>query len=64
LSDTVAHDAVVANDVSGELTIGMLVDSIYMHREGDYSDLPRYGTGTLLVGETSTVEAERQLALT
>jgi hypothetical protein len=42
----------------------MLVDSIYRHREGDYSDLPRYGTGTLLVGETSTVEAERQLALT
>ena len=41
-----------------------MVDSIYTHREGDYSDLPRYGPGTLLVGETSTVEAERQLALT
>jgi hypothetical protein len=66
-------DAIRANNTAGELTIGMLVDSIYMHRGGDYSDLPVYGqwragkpqqTGGPLVGEASTIEAEKKLALT
>lgn len=64
-------DAVKANNAAGELTVGMLVDSLYSHRGGDYSDLPVFGqwragrprqTEGPLVGEASTIEAEKQLA--
>ena len=54
---------------TGELTMGMIVDSIYSPRGGDYSDLPVYGQwraagpGGPEVGYASTVEVEKQLAL-
>ncbi|OBG78540.1 hypothetical protein A5701_15460 [Mycobacterium sp. E3305] len=65
-------DAITADNSAGQLTIGMLVDSIYRHRGGNYSDLPVFGRwqagkpsqpGSVLVGEASTIEAEKKLAL-
>jgi hypothetical protein len=52
-------DAIEANDRRGELTIGMLVDSVY--RRQDWSHPLVFGAP---VGEASTVEVEKKLALT
>lgn len=56
------EDMIVARDKHRALTIGMMVDTIYRHREGDYSDLPVWGRQRLMA-EASTVEVERTLAL-
>jgi len=54
------------------ITIGELVNTLYEQRKGDYSHLPNWNTETgfqesqepPLFGEASTVEIEKQLALT
>lgn len=53
------------------LTIGELVNAIYKQRQGDWSHLPRWNAQTgfadpqqPLFGEVSTIEVEKQLALT
>jgi hypothetical protein len=54
------------------ITIGELVDAIYKKRQGDFSRLPKWSAQTGIVeppqshlfGEASTVEIEKQLALT
>ncbi|OBF91043.1 hypothetical protein A5791_15785 [Mycobacterium sp. 852002-51163_SCH5372311] len=69
-----AH-AMTAHNVKNELTIGMIVDAIYHKRGGDFSHLPIYGQGrggkaarhddgAPLMGEASTREVEKKLALT
>jgi hypothetical protein len=50
----------VARDTSGEITIGMLVDSIYSsERDWDLAKL----SSDQMIGEVSTVEVEKALAL-
>lgn len=60
LAEELSNESIVARDVRRTLTVGMLVDSIYHHRNGDYSDLPRYEG---LIAEASTKEVEKSLAL-
>jgi len=60
LVEELSSESVVANDAGRTLTIGMLVDSIYSHRNGDYSDLPKFAGR---VAEASTKEIEKSLAL-
>ena len=51
-----------AHDAHRKLTMGMLVDSIYRDRHGDWSHLPRWERPR--VGDVSTVAIEKKLALT
>jgi hypothetical protein len=55
-----AHPRTIqARDVNRDLTIGMLVDTMYRDRGGNWSHLPVFG-----IGQASTAEVEKQLALT
>lgn len=62
LAEQLSEDSVVARDGHGTLTVGMLVDSIFSYRNGDYSDLPEFSPGT--IAQASTKEVEEALALT
>lgn len=57
-----APDAIVAHDRHRALTMGMMADAIYRNRQGDYSDLPRFGRGAL-IAEESTAAIERTMML-
>lgn len=51
-----------AHDANRQLTVGMIVDAIYRNRGGDWGHLPVWAPEH--VGEASTVEVEKKLALT
>ncbi|MBB2990272.1 hypothetical protein FHR72_001740 [Mycolicibacterium iranicum] len=62
-ADDAVEDTIVAHDKHRALTIGMMVDTIYRNRGGDYSDLPVWGRRRSFIAEASTAEVERELAL-
>lgn len=61
LTQQLSDESVIARDDHRTLTIGMLVDSIFSDRNGDYSDLPQFQPGR--VAQASTKEVEKTLAL-
>ncbi|MCV7424392.1 hypothetical protein H7K45_27985 [Mycobacterium yunnanensis] len=55
-------DTLHAHDKQRKLTMGMVIDSIYRDRDGDYAHLPRFTSAQ--IGEASTVEVEKTLLFT